>query len=224
MNVKAHWQSIYQVKGPDQLSWFQAEATLSRDLIARFAPDRNARIVDVGGGASTLVDGLLLDGYRHVTVLDLSAAALEHARRRLGDAAASVEWREADVLHAPFPEGAVDVWHDRAVFHFLTVADDRERYVAQVRLAVKPGGLVLVATFAEDGPTRCSGLETRRYSPIALHAEFGDDFVLISNQREAHVTPAGAAQAFTYCVCRYLPRDAARSVGLTAHLQASMEG
>lgn len=210
MNAEAHWQTIYQTKGPEQLSWFQAEATLSRDLIARFAPDRNAQILDVGGGASTLVDGLLTEGYCHVTVLDLSAAAFEHARRRLGAAAASVEWREADVLTAAFTEGSVDVWHDRAVFHFLTAASDRERYVAQVRLAVKSGGLVIVATFAEDGPTRCSGLETRRYSPLALQAEFGGGFELISSQREEHVTPAGVTQAFTYCVCRHLPRDEAR--------------
>lgn len=214
MNAKGHWQTIYQAKGPDQLSWFQAEATVSRDLIVRFAPDRDAQIVDVGGGASTLVDGLLVAGYRHVTVFDLSAAALAHARRRLGAAAASVEWREDDVLSVQFPEGAVDVWHDRAVFHFLTAAEDRERYVAQVRQAVKPGGLVLVATFAEDGPTRCSGLETRRYSPTALHAEFGDDFALVSSQREGHITPTGVEQAFTYCVCRYRPRDEARGAGL----------
>jgi SAM-dependent methyltransferase len=211
MNAKDHWQTIYQAKAPEQLSWFQAEATLSRDLIIRFAPDRDAKILDVGAGASTLVDGLVLAGYHHVTVLDISAAALEHARRRLGAAAETVRWREADVLTASFTEGAIEVWHDRAVFHFLTEASDRERYVAQVRRAVKPGGLVLVATFAEDGPTRCSGLETRRYSPDALHAEFGVDFQIISSQREEHITPTGTKQAFTYCVCRYFPAGQARA-------------
>jgi hypothetical protein len=123
-----------------------------------------------------------------------------------------VDWREADVLAASLAGEGFDVWHDRAVFHFLTARTDREQYVAQVRRAVKSGGVVLVATFAEDGPTRCSGLETRRYSADALHAEFGPGFRLIASQREEHVTPSGTAQAFTYCACQYRPGDQARSV------------
>lgn len=211
MDAKAHWQSIYETKGPEQLSWFQAEATLSRELIERFAPDRTARILDVGAGASTLADGLIGAGYRRITVLDLSPAALANARRRLGPAAGAVEWREADVLTASFTGEGFAVWHDRAVFHFLTAPTDREQYVAQVRRAVKPDGFVLVATFAEDGPTHCSGLETRRYSADALHSEFGPAFELIASQREAHVTPSGVVQAFTYCVCRYRPGHDARN-------------
>lgn len=201
MDRNAHWEQVYRTKGPDQVSWFQAEARLSRVLIERAAPERAARIIDIGAGASTLVDGLLAIGYRHITVVDLSSAALSIARQRLGTAGAGVTWQAADVLTAPFPAAAFDVWHDRAVFHFLTDAADRARYVAQVRHAVRPGGCVIVATFAEDGPTRCSGLDVARYSAATLHAEFGAGFVVLESQRELHTTPAGSEQSFTYCVC-----------------------
>jgi SAM-dependent methyltransferase len=200
----AHWEQVYRTKGPDQVSWFQAEARLSRVLIERAAPDRAARIVDIGAGASTLVDGLLASGYRYITVVDLSPTALSVARQRLGSAATTVMWRAADVLTAAFPAASFDVWHDRAAFHFLTDAADRARYVAQVRHAVRPGGYAIVATFAEDGPTRCSGLDVARYSADALHAAFGAGFVVLESQRELHTTPSGSEQAFTYCVCRVL--------------------
>lgn len=197
-----HWEHIYRTKGPDQLSWFQAEARLSRLLIETVAPDRTARIVDIGAGASTLVAGLLDAGYRDITALDLSPTALALAQARVGAAATAVTWQPADVLQVEFPRHAFDVWHDRAVFHFLTEAADRTRYVQQVRHAVRPGGIVIVATFAEDGPTRCSGLDVARYAPDALHAEFGAGFALVEHRRELHTTPSGATQAFTYCVCR----------------------
>lgn len=212
MDARTHWQRVYETKGPEQLSWFQAEARLSRVLIEGCAPERDARIIDVGAGASTLVDGLLGAGYRNVTVLDVSPAALANAQRRLGpEAAAVVDWREADVLTAPLSGEGFAVWHDRAVFHFLTEPGDRAQYVAQVRRAMKPDGFVLVATFAEDGPIWCSGLETRRYSADALHSEFGAGFELIASEREEHVTPSGVAQAFTYCVCQYRPSGDVRS-------------
>ena len=166
------------------------------------APDRTANIVDIGAGASTLVDGLLRSGYRNLTVVDLSASALALAQQRLGSAAAAVTWQADDVLTAGFARSTFDLWHDRAVFHFLTDPADRARYVAQAHHAVRRGGLVLVATFAEDGPTRCSGLDVVRYSPEALHAEFGARFELLESQREVHTTPSGSQQAFTYCVCR----------------------
>jgi len=202
MNRSDHWEQVYRTKGPDQVSWFQAEARLSRQLIEAAAPDRSAAIIDIGAGASTLVDGLLHAGYRDLTVIDLSPAALELAQTRLGPLARSVTWHAADALDVPLAQHAFDVWHDRAVFHFLTAPADRARYVAQVRHAVRPGGLVIVATFAEDGPLRCSGLEVARYAPGALHAEFGDGFELVESHRELHTTPSGATQAFTYCVCR----------------------
>lgn len=210
MDAKAHWEYLYQTKGPDQMSWFEPEATLSVALIQRVAPTRNESIIDVGAGAATLVDGLLIAGYHRLTVLDLSAAALEQARRRLGERASAVEWREADILTATLAGGAFEVWHDRAVFHFLTDAADRRAYVAQVRHALQPGGFALVATFATDGPARCSGLDVARYSPDSLHAEFGDDFRLLASEQRTHVTPWGAPQAFTYCLCRYEPNALSR--------------
>jgi SAM-dependent methyltransferase len=211
MDAQQHWERVYQSKEPEQLSWFQSQASLSLQLIARWAPERNSHIVDVGAGASTLVDGLLADGYSRITVLDLSGAALDRARQRLGAVAAQVNWQREDVLTASIPAASVDVWHDRAVFHFLTDPDDRARYVAQVRRAVRPGGAVMVATFAEDGPTRCSGLDVRRYSPTELHNEFGLEFQLLESRREEHRTPWGAPQAFTYCFCRYEPAGHVRT-------------
>lgn len=202
MDRHEHWEQVYRTKGADQVSWFQAEARLSRELIVGAAPARDAAIIDIGAGASTLVDGLLNSGYRNITVVDISAAALDLTKQRLGTAAHSVTWQAADVLSADFPAHAFDVWHDRAVFHFLTDPADRAGYVAQVLHAVRPGGVVLVATFAEDGPLRCSGLEVARYSPVALHAQFGEAFTLVESHRELHTTPSGATQAFTYCVCR----------------------
>jgi len=205
MDRREHWDHVYRRSRPDQVSWFQAEARLSRQLIEHVAPNRSARIIDIGAGASTLVDGLVAAGYRDLTVLDISTAALAIAQERLGPASTAVRWITADVLAATFATAGFDLWHDRAVFHFLTEPIDRQRYVAQVRSAVRAGGYVVVATFAEDGPTRCSGLHVARYSPEALRDEFGDDFALVSSHRELHTTPGGAQQAFTYCVCRLRP-------------------
>lgn len=203
MDEKSHWEKIYSSKSATEVSWFQEEAEMSLGLITEVASDRNASILDVGGGASRLVDGLLREGYEKVTVLDLSSAALEQARARLGEAADRVEWLEADIRTVEFEEAAIDVWHDRAVFHFLTSEEDRKAYVRQVRRAVRPGGYVLVATFADDGPERCSGLEVARYSAQDLHAEFGSAFRLVRSEREEHVTPWGSTQKFVYCLCRY---------------------
>jgi len=167
MDSKSHWEGIYRNKLPTQVSWYQLHARRSLDLIRRVSPPFDGAIIDVGGGASTLVDDLLDAGYDNLTVLDLSGAALAVARARLGTRANTVRWVEADVLDASLPKTDYSVWHDRAAFHFLTAPADRARYVAQVRRAVRPGGFVLVATFADDGPTRCSGLAVARYSPEA---------------------------------------------------------
>jgi SAM-dependent methyltransferase len=202
---RAHWETVYRTKRPTEVSWYQPEAKLSLELIRRAVPDTSVRIIDVGGGASTLVDGLLNAGYSNLAVLDLSATALAEARRRLGEAASRVQWLEADVLSATLPEAACDLWHDRAVFHFLMNASDRAAYVAQVRRAVRPGGHVLIATFAEDGPLKCSGLPVARYSAEALHHEFDGGFELIESVREQHVTPSGSTQSFLYCLCRFIP-------------------
>ena len=202
MNGRGHWEGIYRRKEPTELSWYQPEAALSVSLIRRTTPAVDAPIIDVGGGASTLVDGLLDAGYRSVTVLDIAPSALALARERLGARAGLADWVAADILDAPLALGSIAVWHDRAVFHFLTDPADRARYVDQVRRSVRPGGHVIVASFAIDGPTRCSGLEVVRYTPDTMHAEFGTGFQLLDSVREEHHTPTGSTQAFLYCLCR----------------------
>jgi SAM-dependent methyltransferase len=205
MPRRNHWERIYRkTKAASDVSWYQPEARLSLDLIRRTTSDLNAPIIDVGGGASTLGDGLLATGYRQLTVLDIARAALAIAQQRLGDRAAQVTWIEADVLTAPLPVSSYSVWHDRAVFHFLTDPRDRARYVARVSESVRPGGHVIVASFAPEGPTECSGLEVVRYSADAMHAQFGSRFQLLDSVREEHHTPSGATQAFVYCLCRVL--------------------
>ena len=203
MDARRHWESVYETKAADSVSWYQAQAAASLGLTQHAEHDHTAPIIDVGGGASVLVDGLLGAGYGDLTVLDLSATALDVARARLGERAAGVRWVAADVMEAPLPEAHYAVWHDRAVFHFLTDATTRAHYVDRVRRLVRPGGHVIVATFAADGPNRCSGLETARYEPVQLHGVFGDGFELLESHREEHQTPGGAMQPFTYCLCRW---------------------
>lgn len=199
---KDHWEAVYGSRPTDGVSWYQPRAEYSLRLIAGTGAGPAAAIIDVGGGASTLVDDLLAMGYGNLSVLDLSAQALAAARGRLGAAARRVRWLEADVLHAPLESASIDVWHDRAVFHFLTAPEDRAAYVAQVERVVKPGGHVIVATFAEDGPLQCSGLPVRRYRAEELHGEFGAGFTLVAHEKEAHKTPGGQVQQFVYCYCR----------------------
>ena len=184
------------------MSWFQPHADLSLNLIKATGVGRGAAIIDVGGGASTLVDDLVAEGYADLTVLDLSAAALKAARKRLGAEADRVCWLEADITKAALPASRYDIWHDRAVFHFLTAPADRDAYVRTVLRAVKPGGHVIVATFAEDGPLQCSGLPVMRYRADELHDQFGEAFTLIQHQKEEHHTPFGTVQQFVYCYCR----------------------
>ena len=165
------------------VSWFQVHAEQSLKLIGSTGVPASAAVIDVGGGASTLVDDLLAAGYSTLSVLDLWGAALQAAQRRLGAAAARVEWIEGDITAISVPVHAYDVWHDRAVFHFLTTAEQRQAYVRQSLLAVKPGGHVIVSTFAEDGPWQCSGLPVMRYSAEGLHAEFGTPFELVRHDK-----------------------------------------
>lgn len=202
MSTKTHWETIYSTRQPDAVSWYQQRPRLSLEFIERTGIGKEATIIDVGGGASTLVDHLVAGGYRHVTVLDISAAALAAARARLGEDSGGVTWLEADVTRTDLPEHAYDLWHDRAVFHFLIDRADRDRYVEAVKRAVKPGGHVVVATFALDGPTHCSGLEIARYDAHSLHDAFGEEFRLVDSEREEHHTPAGSTQKFVYCYCR----------------------
>lgn len=175
---------------------------MSLRLIENAAPERASRIIDVGGGEATLVDDLLDRGYRNLAVLDVSQTALDVAKARLGERAGAVDWLCGDVTTFPFTRHQYDVWHDRAVFHFLTDPKDRAAYVRQVTHAVKPGGHVIVATFGPEGPTKCSGLDVVRYDPDALHDQFGANFRLLRHLTEMHRTPAGATQQFTYCYCK----------------------
>jgi ubiquinone/menaquinone biosynthesis C-methylase UbiE len=197
----SHWEKVYATRAPDAVSWYQPHATLSLDLIRRIGVAPGTRIIDVGGGASTLVDDLLADGKADITVLDISASALRLARDRLGTRAAQVHWIEGDITRVGLPAGAYDNWHDRAVFHFLTEPADRAAYVEQVRRSVRPGGHVIVAAFGPEGPTQCSGLPVVRYDPEQLHAQFGSRFELLDHLSESHRTPAGAVQQFVYCHC-----------------------
>lgn len=202
MQSRDHWENVYSSKSADGVSWFQEHAEQSLRLIRGMRLSRSAAIIDVGGGASTLVDDLLADGYSELSVLDLSAAALQQSQARLGERARAVRWIEGDITRVDLPWRAFDVWHDRAVFHFLTEPKDRQAYVRQVLHSVKPGGHVIVATFAEDGPLQCSGLPVARYSPDGLHAEFGAPFTLVEHLHEEHHTPFGTMQKFVYCYCR----------------------
>jgi 2-polyprenyl-3-methyl-5-hydroxy-6-metoxy-1,4-benzoquinol methylase len=202
MQAKDHWEKIYSTKAANAVSWFQPHADFSVGLIKATGVSRDASIIDVGGGASTLVDDLLANGYTNLSVLDLSTAALAAACNRLGSKAANVRWIEADITKANLPGHQFDIWHDRAVFHFLTTPEERAAYVQAVFHSVKPGGHVIVATFAEDGPNQCSGLPVIRYRADELHAEFGESFSLLSHEKEAHHTPSGTVQQFVYCYCR----------------------
>lgn len=202
MADKTHWENIYRTRNARQLSWYQEHPELSIRFIKETGVGKSAQIIDVGGGSSTLVDDLLAAGFQNVTVLDISGAALRRVQDRLGELGSTVSWVEADITQADLPPNFYDVWHDRAVFHFLTKADDRRRYVQAVKRAVKTGGHVIVASFGPGGPERCSGLEVVRYSPEAMHDEFGADFELVDSTTETHHTPFGTDQQFTYCYCR----------------------
>ena len=202
MDAKLHWERIYHTLAPIELSWYQKHPRFSLELIQSTGAPKTAQIIDVGGGTSTLVDELLAAGYQHITVLDLAGTALELARQRLGARAAAVKWVEADITTVELPPHGYDIWHDRAVFHFLTQPDERLRYVETMRRAVRSDGHVIVATFALEGPTRCSGLDVVRYSPASLANEFGVEFELVKSARELHRTPLGVEQAFQYCSFR----------------------
>ena len=202
MDSKAHWSGVYQTKQVNAVSWYQDDPALSLDFIRRAAPDPAACIVDAGAGASTLADHLLDAGYHDLTLIDLSAKALDVVRQRLGDRAASVSFIEGDVTAPPLPAHTHDVWHDRAVFHFLVDEAARRRYADAMRRVLKPGGHAIIATFGPDGPTQCSGLPVARYDAQALHAALGDGFDLLDSATEIHRTPWGSEQQFTYILCR----------------------
>ncbi|TPQ42575.1 SAM-dependent methyltransferase [Bradyrhizobium guangdongense] len=192
-----HWENVYATKGETEVSWFQDSPAISLALIKAANPDPTAAIIDIGGGASRLVDCLLQEGYRSLAVLDLSANALEAAKARIGPAASSVDWIVSDVTTWR-PTKSYDVWHDRAAFHFLTEPRDRAAYVERLQSAVRPGGAVIIGTFALDGPEKCSGLPVQRYDGKSLAVELGASFELIETHSEIHSTPWKSTQAFQF--------------------------
>jgi len=199
---QAHWSRVYATKSPDSVSWYRAHLEVALDLLARAGLGPQSRVIDVGGGASTLVDDLLDRGVENVTVLDVAPEALAVSRARLGARATSVEWIAADVLEVPLPAGGFDLWHDRAVLHFLSDPADTERYVRQATLAVRPGGHAVISGFAPDGPERCSGLPVSRRSPDDIARLMGAGWSLVEQRTELHLTPGGNPQAFAYALLR----------------------
>lgn len=202
MITKAHWENVYRSRAVDEVSWYRPHLDVSLRLIEDAAPDPGSAFIDVGGGEATLVDDLVARGYRDVTVLDISRSAIEVAKARLGSSAAPVHWIAGDITEVELEPARYDIWHDRAVFHFLTKAEDRAAYVRQVARAVKLGGHVIVATFGPEGPEKCSGLDVIRYNAGSLHGEFGPKFRLLDSVTEHHETPWGTPQQFMYCFCR----------------------
>ena len=202
MDAQTHWEKIYTETAPNTVSWFRPHLETSLDLIERLASGRQASIIDVGGGESTLVDDLLARGYENITVLDISQTAIDANKRRLSKASELVHWLAADITKIELQLSAYDVWHDRAVFHFLTAMSDRAAYVRQVARAVRHGGHVIMSTFGPEGPTKCSGLDVVRYDAESLHREFGVHFRLLGSSTRLHETPFGTVQQFLYCYCR----------------------
>ncbi len=200
-NRKSHWETVYTTKGENEVSWFQENPAPSLELIDLARPMPESVIVDIGGGASRLVDSLVARGFKHVTVLDISQAALEAAKARLGERASQVEWIVADVTRW-HPAHAFDIWHDRAAFHFLVYPADRSAYVARIKQAIKPGGHVIIGTFAIDGPEKCSGLPVNRYDAAGLAKELGKGFELVDSRRHDHSTPWDSTQRFQFCIFR----------------------
>jgi SAM-dependent methyltransferase len=199
---REHWESIYGKKGPQEVSWYRPHLDRSLEFIEAAGLKKDAAILDVGGGTATFVDDLLDRGYTNVTVLDISGAAIEQAKARLGKRAALAKWLVADITEADLPEHGYDFWHDRAVFHFVQEDAARAKYVAAVRRALRLNGHIVVATFGPSAPDHCSGLPVTRYTAEGIHDQFGDEFRKVGSSSEIHKTPWGAEQEFVYCYCR----------------------
>ena len=193
----SHWETVYSTKAENQVSWFQESPDISLALIRATGATKDAAIIDIGAGASRLADALLHEGYRSIAVLDLSGSALDAAKQRIGVAAGEIDWIVADVTTWT-PSRTYEVWHDRAAFHFLTAAHDRAAYIDRLRRAVVAGGHVIIATFALDGPEKCSGLPVQRYDAKSLAAELGSDFELVETQSDVHRTPWDSTQSFQF--------------------------
>ena len=199
VDAKNHWENIYSTKASDAVSWYRPRLETSLSLIRRVAEEKSS-IIDVGAGSSTLADDLLNSGYRDITALDISEAALESVKQRIEPIAQQVQWIAADITSYSLPTKAYDVWHDRAVFHFLTQKEQRVAYIRNLLNAMKNGGHVIISTFASDGPQKCSGLDVVRYDAESLQKELGPQFRLVESLREVHNTPFGTTQDFIYCL------------------------
>jgi ubiquinone/menaquinone biosynthesis C-methylase UbiE len=202
MDRHAHWSKVYRERAVTAVSWYRPHLEVSLELIERVTESKSSAVLDIGGGASTLVDDLLAAGFNDVSVLDIAEGALEASQQRLGDAAKRVRWIAADFLNAELEPQRYDVCHDRAVFHFLLTAEDRAAYFRQAARILRPQGLLILATFALEGPERCSGLEVSRYDEAALKPVLGDGFEIVESRRESHHTPARKVQEMMYFVLR----------------------
>jgi len=199
--LKTHWNTVYDTKPIDGVSWYQQKPEKSLELIHQFMPANNhPTVIDVGGGTSTLVDCLLTDGYDSLVILDIAESALAQTRQRLGDTARKVSWMVTDITMVDMPADTYDLWHDRAVFHFLIRPEDQLKYVRLVDKSLKPGGILVMSTFAPDGPEKCSNLSVNRYACDDLWQILGQKFKLVHSDREVHQTPFQTQQTFSYCV------------------------
>jgi len=229
MNPHEHWNRIYLDKSATGVSWYTPHLARSLELIREAQLPKSASILDVGGGASTLAADLLTEGFQHIAVLDIAQAALDVAKASLGDKAQQVTWLAGDITTAQLPEAAYDLWHDRAVFHFLTEEAQRRAYIRQVERALKTGGRIIVATFGTHGPERCSGLEVVHYDEASLPSTFGAHFERLHCLEETHTTPWGTLQEFVYCLCRKLdepepqPTNAYATTGPSPHAGQQLE-
>ncbi len=201
VGAQAHWERVYARRDPRQVSWYEPAPKISLALIEQAEPARNAAILDVGGGASGLAAALLRDGYSDITVADISATSIQRAKTQLGDDAERVQWIQADVRRHDFRR-RYDLWHDRAVLHFMVNPADRDGYLEVLRRTLRPGGHAIFATFGPDGPTHCSGLPIHRYDAPELTRLLGDEFHTLACRLHEHHTPSGATQQFLYLLAQ----------------------
>ena len=205
LDKQEHWNSIYASKQEEELGWYEPELKISFSLLTGSAPDKQTPVIDIGGGTSTLVDDLVEEGYEDVTVLDISEEALSKAKTRLGSKSGNVTWISGDMTSVTLPENRFTIWHDRAVFHFLTTPEERRKYMDNLRHALRPGGTAIIATFTPEAPAICSGLPVERYTPEKLQAVLGDEFTLNHHQKDLHITPSGVEQMYLYTQFSFHP-------------------
>jgi len=199
MTQREHWEKVYLTNQPDKLGWYKPHLETSLKWIKELDLSEDSNIIDVGGGASMLVDDLLNEVYRSITVVDLSKKALALAKERLGERAKLVTWLEEDITSVPLAARHYDLWHDRAVFHFLTAPEQRQQYRINLLKALRPGGHLIIAAFAPEAPPKCSGLPVERYSADKLESTLGAKFELKRHKKELHITPGGVEQMYLYC-------------------------